>query len=46
MERPDRAEWSFVQALRHLVFTTDKWFTAPSGSSHFNGERGIGCVAG
>ena len=22
-------EWSFVQTLRHLVFATDKWFTAP-----------------
>jgi hypothetical protein len=22
-------EWSFVDTLRHLVFATDKWFTAP-----------------
>jgi hypothetical protein len=22
-------EWSFVQTLRHLVFSMDKWFTAP-----------------
>jgi len=22
-------EWSFVETLRHLVFATDKWFTAP-----------------
>jgi hypothetical protein len=22
-------EWSFVQTVRHLVFATDKWFTAP-----------------
>jgi hypothetical protein len=22
-------EWSFVQTIRHLVFATDKWFTAP-----------------
>ncbi|CAN5849998.1 MAG: DinB family protein [Ilumatobacteraceae bacterium] len=22
-------EWSFVQTLRHLLFATDKWFTAP-----------------
>jgi hypothetical protein len=22
-------EWSFVQTLQHLVFATDKWFTAP-----------------
>jgi hypothetical protein len=22
-------EWSFTQTLRHLVFATDKWFTAP-----------------
>jgi hypothetical protein len=22
-------EWSFVQTLRHLVFASDKWFTAP-----------------
>src|SRR4051794_15489189 len=22
-------EWSFVETIRHLVFATDKWFTAP-----------------
>jgi hypothetical protein len=22
-------EWSFVETLRHIVFATDKWFTAP-----------------
>ena len=22
-------EWTFVQTLRHLLFATDKWFTAP-----------------
>lgn len=22
-------EWSFIETLRHLVFITDKWFTAP-----------------
>ena len=29
-------EWSFVETLRHLLFATDKWFTAPvlGGSFH------------
>jgi hypothetical protein len=32
-------EWSFVQTLRHLVFATDKWFTAPilGGTFHPTG---------
>ena len=29
-------EWSFVQTLRHLVFATDKWFTAPVGGGGFD----------
>jgi hypothetical protein len=29
-------EWSFVQTLRHLVFATDKWFTAPILGGEFH----------
>ena len=29
-------EWSFVQTLRHLVFATDKWFTAPVLGADFH----------
>lgn len=29
-------EFSFVQTLRHLVFATDKWFTAPILGSEFD----------
>ena len=29
-------EWSFLQTLRHLVFATDKWFTAPILGGTFN----------
>jgi hypothetical protein len=29
LHRSVGGEWSFVQTLRHLVFATDKWWTAP-----------------
>jgi hypothetical protein len=29
-------QWSFVQTLRHLVFATDKWFTAPVAGGAFH----------
>jgi hypothetical protein len=29
LHRSVGGEWSFVSTLRHLVFATDKWFTAP-----------------
>jgi hypothetical protein len=29
-------EWSFVQTLRHLVFASDKWFTAPILGERFH----------
>ena len=29
LHRSVDGEWSFVQTLRHLVFATDKWLTAP-----------------
>jgi len=39
-------EWSFVQTLRHLVFATDKWFTAPilGGTFHAIGISNSGSV--
>ena len=29
-------EWSLVETLRHLVFATDKWFTAPIAGGDFH----------
>jgi len=29
-------EWSFVETIRHLVFATDKWFTAPILGERFD----------
>jgi hypothetical protein len=39
-------EWSFVQTLRHLVFATDKWFTAPVLGAPFDpmGQPNSGSV--
>ncbi len=39
-------EWSFVQTVRHLVFATDKWFTAPIDGTAFDpiGLPNIGSI--
>lgn len=35
-------EWSYAQTLRHLLFVTDVWFTAPSGRPEAFHPWGLG----